>query len=405
MDTFCRRELKNYQLTISDSEILAYIYGADENYRERLILAALRIGFITLSEAKNDIDRKTIIDMTEQLSLTLTNQQQVIEKSLHNWISDNGPLNEAISKNLKYFESLFDETNKNGIATKIQQTVKHEVSKLSEQWSLDNHNSAFKRLKLLFDEQLATITQTLHQRLDELKSIQLEQQIRKDESTKGTRHGEVFEDALNDYLSQLCTKQGHIFEATGDFPGLIKNCKVGDAVITLSPEHFAAGANIVVEAKQSKSYSIKKALDEIAIGRKNRNADFGIFVLSKSSAPSTWPIFQRYQDDLMVIWDAEHPSSDIYLEAAISVAVALCSKKQYQAVELPDFLPMQQAVIDLEKQLEGCDEIYKLTKTIMVNSDKILKRSEIMGQTAKEKIGDLYRCLEQLNRLEIGLIE
>ncbi|MGR5421479.1 hypothetical protein [Vibrio sp. PNB22_4_1] len=405
MNTFPRHQLEDYQLAISDSELLAYIYSVDPSQRDRLVLAALRIGFTTLSEAKSDIDRKVVSDMTDQLCTAMIQQQGLLEKRMQSWLSDEGQFSEALSKNIGQLETLFAPDNPSGIAPSIRETVLGEVSKLSEQWSLDHQNSAFSRLQALLIEQTKQLSHTLYQRLDELKALQLEQQIRKDEALKGTRHGEVFEEELNSQLGKICSAQGHQFEATGEIPGLIKNCKVGDAVITLSPDHLAAGANIVVEAKQSKSYSIKKALDEIATGRKNRNAEVGIFVLSSARATASWPIFQRFHNDIIVVWNAEDPETDIYLEAALSVAIALCTKKQYQASDLPDFVPMQQAVIDLEKQLEGCDEIAKLCKTIMGNGEKIMKRAELMGGTAKEKIADLYRCLEQLNRLEIGLIE
>eukprot|EP00461_Guttulinopsis_vulgaris_P007738 UN07788 len=57
----------------------------------------------------------------------------------------------------------------------------------------------------------------------------------------------------------------HIVEATGNRTGRIRNCKVGDIVITMGPEHVAYGSKIVIEAKNDQSYTIQKALDELAI--------------------------------------------------------------------------------------------------------------------------------------------
>ncbi len=397
--------LENYTIEISDSELLAYLYAIEKPKRDRMILAALRIGFLTLSEAKSDIDRQTIRDMTEQVCMAMTQQQKMLENSFDHWLTDKSPFQQALQSNIKNLSSLFDKNNQAGIAYQIQSLVDEEIGKLNKEWSLDEQQSAFSRLLGMLNEHMSQINTVIHHRFDEIKQLQLEQQIRKDEALKGTRHGQVFESTLNEALSHLCHAQGHQLEETGEIPGMIKNCKVGDAVVTLSSDHIAANAKIVIEAKQSKTYTVKKALDEIAIGRKNRQADVGIFIMSQHSATTTWPIFQRYDNDLLVVWDAENPETDIYLAAALSLAIALSTKKQYHASDLPDFVPMQQAVIDLEKQLEGCDEISKLVKTIISNGEKIQKRVDLMNEVAKEKIADLYRCIEQLNQLDIGFID
>jgi len=96
---------------------------------------------------------------------------------------------------------------------------------------------------------------------------------------------------------------------------LIKNCKVGDIVLTIGPERQAAGARIVVEAKQRADYDVKAALGEIEIGRKNRDAKVGVFVLSKRTAPKNLSSLTRYGDDIMVVWDVEDTTTDVYLRA------------------------------------------------------------------------------------------
>jgi len=45
---------------------------------------------------------------------------------------------------------------------------------------------------------------------------------------------------------------------------------VGDIVVQLGPDQKASGARIVVEAKESGSYTLSKALEELETARKNR---------------------------------------------------------------------------------------------------------------------------------------
>ena len=93
-------------------------------------------------------------------------------------------------------------------------------------------------------------------------------------------------------------------------------------------------ARIVVEAKEDASYNLKKALDELEDARKNRGADIGVFVFSKRTAPNGLEVFNRYGNDVVVIWDAEDTGSDVFLDAGLSVARALCARPKSISAEV-----------------------------------------------------------------------
>ena len=69
--------------------------------------------------------------------------------------------------------------------------------------------------------------------------------------------------------------------------GAISRCKKGDAVVTLGPESSAPDVRIVYEAKGDKSYTLKKALDELTVARENREATVGVFVFDRVAAGRT----------------------------------------------------------------------------------------------------------------------
>ena len=89
--------------------------------------------------------------------------------------------------------------------------------------------------------------------------------------------------------------------------GPIGNKKTGDIVVELGPEHVAAGARIVLEAKDNASYTMDKARVELDEARKNRQAGVGVFVWSRQAAPAGTNRFIRHDDDIFVIWDSEDP--------------------------------------------------------------------------------------------------
>ena len=101
---------------------------------------------------------------------------------------------------------------------------------------------------------------------------------RRQEAARSTTHGHSFEDAVWSFVDRRSQEAGDVPARTGSTPGRIPRCKVGDAVIELGPEHAAAGARIVIEAKERRGVDLGKAREEMATARKNRDAGVGIFV-------------------------------------------------------------------------------------------------------------------------------
>mgnify|MGYP006969512109 CR=1 FL=1 len=128
---------------------------------------------------------------------------------------------------------------------------------------------------------------------------------RKEEALRSTRHGNTFEEAVFLFVQGEAHRLGDIATATGNTTGLIKNNKKGDVVIQLSPECAAASEQIVLEAKEDKSYSLLSARAELEEARKNRGAQIGGFVFSSRLAPAGLDPVARYGNDIIVVWDAE----------------------------------------------------------------------------------------------------
>jgi len=252
--------------------------------------------------------------------------------------------------------------------------------KISSEFSLDEEGSALARMK----KELEQLIEKSHKENDEFRAHVRESlaalQARKEESFRSTRHGLEFEQAVFAFLADGGQAAGDVVEHTAGTTGLIKNCKVGDVVLTLGPEHAAAGARIVVEAKQDASYGLRDALSESEQARKNRQADVGVFVFSKRTANAQIVPLGRYGNDVVLVWDCEDPATDVILRAGLSLARALCVRAGIEREQIDiDFERMQKAMLDVEKQVQGMEDIRKNAQSIRSCADKIEERARIIS--------------------------
>jgi hypothetical protein len=92
----------------------------------------------------------------------------------------------------------------------------------------------------------------------------------------------------------------------------------------------------------------------------------------------------------------------VVLIAGLSVARALCARARVCSdAEGADFDAIERAILEIENQARGLDEVTRSAETIKSGSEKILKRAEIMRkafgdqiETLTEKVRDLQRLLD-----------
>jgi hypothetical protein len=154
------------------------------------------------------------------------------------------------------------------------------------------------------------------------------------------------------------------------------------------------------EAKEDASYTLQKALVEIEEARKNRDAGVGLFIFFACNAPDGSEPFGRYGNDVVLVWDAEDPRSDAVLVAGLSVARALCARSRARSdAEAADFDSIERAILEIEKQARGLDEMTRSAETIKSGSERIIKRAEIMRRAFGDQIEALTEKVRDLQRL------
>jgi len=335
-----------------------------------------------------------------------------------------GDIEEQIKRTLQEF-SLDDD---NSALSRLVKEVNAAKDQITDEFSLDNEDSAINKLNrvladtqesinnnLTLDNEQSALARLKKQLTDVLEDIRAKnQKFQEDVSGKlaallakhqaemrSTTHGLTFEGEFCTFLQSEAQKAGDAFAATGSTPGAIPKCKTGDAVIELGVEAAAAGERIVFEAKDNKKYNLNDARAEIEEARKNREANVGVFVFAKSSAPTGMQPFQRIDRDLYVVWDASDPATDIYLTAAVSVAKALLFRhKAAVGKSKAGVQDIERAVNILENQLAGLDEMETWTTTIHTNGGKILKKIAAIRDGAQEQIDQLRTSLAALQNEE-----
>lgn len=322
---------------------------------------------------------------------SLDNQGSALARLVKELKDKHGELTNDLKEKVDEVVGEFSLDNKDSALSRLVGQVEAAQKRISSEFSLDAEGSALARMKKELEALFERHNKVNEEFRGQVREALAALQARKEESQKSTRHGIEFEQAVLDFADRNGTTSGDLVEHVGGSPGIIPRCKVGDVVITIGPEREAAGARIVVEAKQKAGYDVKKALAEIEEGRRNRQAGVGVFVFSKRLAPASLSSLCRYGNDIVVVWDAEDAVSDVHLEAALSVARALCVRQAAEESKLDfDFDRMQKAIHEVDRHAQGLDEIKKSAQSIRSSADKIEERARIIGD-------GLGRSARQLN--------
>lgn len=304
-----------------------------------------------------------------------------------------GDLTSKIDEAVKEFSLDKEDSALSRLVRKVETAQKI----ISNEFSLDNAGSALARLK---DELMGVLN--VHNEQNEafqrdVTSALEAMKARRSESLRSTTHGIDFEAAVVEFVMREAEKTGDIPTFTGNTTGGIKNCKVGDATVELGPDCVAHGIKFVVEAKESSSYDLRKAMSEIELARHNRGAGIGVFVFSKTTAPQNQESIFRIGNDVFVIWDSEGLDSDVILKTALSLAKALCVRESTSRLaEAAEFHTIDIAILAIEKEARRLDEMRRWTETIKSNSGKILEEVRKMADGLESQVSLLRDAMAGL---------
>lgn len=341
--------------------------------------------------------------LTENLDLRI--QEVVREFSLDAEDSAINRLLRNVDRAQKTITKEFSLDEQGSALSRLKQILETTQQAIDGNLTLDKDTSALSRLRKEMFEILERHSKT-NQAFQEEVKITLGQMVaRKEEAARSTRHGLAFEEAVSLFLSHECRQSGDLATATGNTTGLIKQCKKGDCVVELGPESAAPSAKIVVEAKEKLQYSLSDARVEIDQARKNRDANVGLFIYSRSIAPPelNQSALLRYGNDVFVIWDAEDPATDLFLRTGLTLARALCVRAAQQtAAQSADFEEIDKAILEIEKRLGGLSTIEESADKIQRSCETILDRVRIDRKSLEKQVGILREKMLDLRQIVSG---
>lgn len=430
-------------LRLSDPQVVTELLRLPEGpAREAHARRALKIGLLALKHVRGEIDGDTVRREGERILSAVEGRLEAHDRALHarlgqvlkdyfdpdsgrfaqrvkGLVADDGDLAAALRRAVGQEDSDLVKTlrahigpesplmktlspsESEGLLQRLSAAVRSEVEfqrdKILEEFDLNRRESALARMRREMLEVLAGHSKDDAAFREAVLATLGELRGRRQEADRSTRHGDSFEEDLFAVVQERAQAAGDVATWTGRSVGLIPNCRVGDVVVELGPDHAAAGARIVVEAKEDRSYTLAKARSELEVARRNRGAAVGLFVFSCKTVPAGLVPFQRLGSDVFLVWDAADPESDVWLEAGLEVARALCTRV---AGPLPkraaDFEKLERAVLSIEKQAGMLDEIATAAKTIDGANERIRERVRIAQKKIRTQVMRLNEMLGDL---------
>ena len=332
---------------------------------------------------------------------SLDNKESALSRFIDELTERQGELTEQLHDRIDEVVKEFSLDDETSALSRLVRNVDHAQRTITREFSLDEESSALSRLKRelvgMLEDQAEKARKFQEEVLSTLKSMS----ARKKESERSTRHGLVFEQAVCEMVQRTAQGAGDIATPTGNSVGLIRNCKVGDCVWELGPDNAAAGAKIVVEAKENATYDLQKAREEIELARKNRGAQVGLFVFSRKTAPDGLDPIQRIGRDIFVVWDSEDVDSDLYLRVGLILAKALCVRSgRHSTKAKADFEAIDSAILEIEKRTGKLEQINTWAETIKGNAGKIIDEVRKTREAIERQKDVLLQKIEELKHLQ-----
>lgn len=317
---------------------------------------------------------------------SLDNEESALNRFLAKLGEQSGDLQDAVSGNIDALMKQFSLDDEASAISVMMRRMNDASAGIESLFSLDDENSVLARMH----RHNQANHEKLQEQITQLVDLVARGEARTQAEREGTAHGHTFEEAVSQKLAAWASGFADLFEDCGSTTGRIRSSKVGDHLVCLGSEHVASGRRIVFESKENKSYSAVKAKSEIEVARHNRDADVGVFVLSKRSAGGGAEPLRRDGQDIFVVWDAEDASSDAYLRAAYVLARHMVVAQQSDGVDVEvDLETIDKTILDVQKQCAKAQGIRTKGQSIQKAAETIIKDAEKLES-------DLARNVERL---------
>lgn len=349
------------------SPLLQALSPSDSN----ALLQALRSTVDSVLQA----ERATILGQ-----FSLDSPDSALSRLVRDLTKTHGDLTEALEKRMDEVVGEFSLDKEDSALSRLVGRVEQAQRRITNEFSLDSEQSALSRLRREMQTAMEAQARTAADFQEKVIGLLEAMKARKEEAQRSTRHGAEFEATVGEFIQRLAQPAGDVVEACGASTGLISRSKVGDFLVELSHDSAAAGARIVVEAKEDASYTLASTLTECDEARRNRGAGVSLFVHSARTAPAGLAPLTRHGHDIVVVWDPDDERTDVVLQAGLMVAKAISVRAARQSsATAASLTAIDKAIEAIRKQLEGFEEIRTSATTVRNAGEKIEGRARIMA--------------------------
>jgi hypothetical protein len=331
-------------------------------------------------------------------------EKSALSRLLRKVTENNGKLNGDVRALVGELVDEFSLDKPNSALSRLVKKVEDAQGLIGKSLTLDDESSPLSRLKRELKIPIDDLIENNARFQTEVREALAKLQTQRETAAKSTLHGLTFEEHLGELLAAEAARLNDVHEDTGTKSGVIPQCKMGDFVTALGPDSAAPGARIVWEAKSNKSYDLVSALGELDRARKNRQAQVGVFVFSRSAAPEDLEPFARYGNDLVVVWAQDDAVTDLYVKAALSIARALVIRETHESTETEQALnAIELATRAIEKQIENLAQIKTWAETVRSNGEKIADRAGKAQEALQNEVEELDHQLAALKTSKTGV--
>ena len=312
--------------------------------------------------------------------------------------TSNGKLRGELAKDVQAVTKEFSLDNEDSALCRLSSAIDSTCKAVQTSLTLDDQTSPLSRLRLELRQVLDGLATSNVAFQTEVRATLEAFKARREEAARSPRHGHTFEAAVGDFLHVEAHRLNDVYEAVGMTKGHADR-KTGDHVLTLGPDSGAPGSRIVCEAKAKKGYTERGALEEIALARKNRDAQVGLVVMERASAPEGVEALRRVGGDVLVIWDPDEVASDLNLRLAVSVARALCVRARVAESRTEANLEqLDESIETIANQIRVVDEIIHSAQLIKRRGEKVTTSAEKLRGTLEREVAALQDHVKALRK-------
>lgn len=376
-----------------DSVVAPLLKQLDPQQTEGLLATLRKVVDGELSKQREHLLREFSLD----------NDQGALKRLVNELTGKHGDLSKDLQGKIDEVIKEFDLNQEDSALKRLVNNMERAQRTITSEFSLDNADSSLTRLKEHLTAILSAQVKTNQEFQEEVKVTLAKLTQKRASDARSPEHGNIFEEAVAQFVLQFGHCCGDLAERTGATTGAIRNCKVGDAVIEVGPDAHGCGSRIVVEAKGDKQYSATRAKEELETARKNRGADFGVFVFSPQMAHVLARPLVRYRNDVLVVWDPEDASTDAFLTAALEIARA-CAIEFHRGTDTQeaDWPGIDKAINSIEKSIENFNYIRTQTNSIESANNNIRERVRKDEDSLNRQVRALREKLAALRTQDAG---